>query len=114
MSEQENVRIVQAVVADRRGSRHALRRAGRRHPPPGGLRVALNARGEKIGAKIRDTQLQKSRCAHHRRSRSGRRDGRSPGAFAGGLEPMPLEAFQQMALRLIRSRARAMAESGVA
>jgi threonyl-tRNA synthetase len=71
-----------------------------------GLRVELNARGDKIGAKIRDAQRQKipfmlvlgdreaaqETVAVRERSR-------------GPLGVMPLGEFEQMALRLVRSRA---------
>lgn len=71
-----------------------------------GLRVELNARGDKIGAKIRDAQRQKipfmlvlgdrevaqDTVAVRERSR-------------GDLGVMPLAEFEQMALRLVRSRA---------
>jgi threonyl-tRNA synthetase len=80
-----------------------------------GLRVALNARGEKIGAKIRDAQLQKipfMLVVGDREADAGTVAVRE--RSRGDLGPMPLEAFQQMALRLIRSRALSMPESGVA
>jgi threonyl-tRNA synthetase len=80
-----------------------------------GLRVEMNARGEKIGAKIRDAQLQKipfmlvlgdreaeaETVAVRERSR-------------GNIGVMPLEEFERMALRLIRSRAVSSGRSGAA
>ena len=80
-----------------------------------GLRVELNARGEKIGAKIRDAQLQKipfMLVVGDREADAGTVAVRE--RSRGDLGPMPLEAFQQMALRLTRSRAPSMPESGVA
>ena len=80
------------------GVARALREAG--------LRVETNTRGDKIGAKIRNAQLQKipfmlvcgdreveeGRVAVRERSR-------------GDIGAMPLEEFREMALRLVRTRA---------
>jgi threonyl-tRNA synthetase len=71
-----------------------------------GLRVEVNTRGDKIGAKIRNAQLQKipfmlvlgdremeeSKVAVRERTR-------------GDVGAMPLEEFREMALRLVRTRA---------
>jgi threonyl-tRNA synthetase len=71
-----------------------------------GLRVETNTRGEKIGAKIRNAQLQKvpfmlvcgdreveeGKVAVRERSR-------------GDIGAMPLEEFRELALRLVRTRA---------
>jgi threonyl-tRNA synthetase len=71
-----------------------------------GLRVETNTRGEKIGAKIRNAQLQKvpfmlvcgdreveeGKVAVRERSR-------------GDIGAMPLEEFRELALRLVRARA---------
>ena len=97
------VQVVVLTITDRATSyaervTGALRRAG--------LRVELNARGDKIGAKIRDAQLQRipfmlvlgdreveqATVAVRDRSR-------------GDLGVMPLAEFEQMALQLVRSRA---------
>jgi len=106
------VQVVVLTIADRvnlyaeRVAR-ALRQAG--------LRVELNARGDKIGAKIRDAQLQKvpfmlvlgdreaeaETVAVRERSR-------------GEIGVMPLEEFERLALRLIRSRAVSLEPSGSA
>ncbi len=106
------VQVVVLTIADRvnlyaeRVAR-ALRQAG--------LRVELNARGDKIGAKIRDAQLQKvpfmlvlgdreaeaETVAVRERSR-------------GEIGVMPLEEFERMAFRLIRSRAVSLESSGAA
>src|SRR2546423_2967053 len=71
-----------------------------------GLRVDLNVRGEKIGAKIRDAQLQKipfmlilgDREVEERKVAVRER-------AKGDMGTMTIEEFKQMALRLVRSRA---------
>ncbi|HEX8187560.1 MAG TPA: threonine--tRNA ligase [Pyrinomonadaceae bacterium] len=74
-----------------------------------GLRVETNTRGDKIGAKIRNAQLQKipfmlvcgdreveeGKVAVRERSR-------------GDIGSMPLEEFRELALRLVRTRALSM------
>jgi threonyl-tRNA synthetase len=78
-----------------------------------GLRVETNTRGDKIGAKIRNAQLQKipfmlvcgdreveeGRVAVRERSR-------------GDIGAMPLEEFRELALRLVRARALNTDEAG--
>jgi threonyl-tRNA synthetase len=104
------VQVVVLTIADRVNPyagrvASALRQAG--------LRVELNARGDKIGAKIREAQLQKvpfmlvlgdreaqaETVAVRERSR-------------GDLGVMPLEAFERMALELIQSRAVSLGGGG--
>ncbi len=71
-----------------------------------GLRVELNARGDKIGAKIRDAQRQKipfMLVLGDREAAQGTVAVRE--RSRGDLGAMPLAEFEQMALRLVRSRA---------
>ena len=71
-----------------------------------GLRVEFNARGDKIGAKIRDAQLQKipfmlvvgDREAEHETVAVRERS-------RGEIGVMSREEFEEMALRLVRARA---------
>jgi len=74
-----------------------------------GLRVELNARSDKIGAKIRDAELQKipfMLVIGDREADAGTVAVRE--RSRGNIGAMPLEEFEQMALRLIRSRASSM------
>src|SRR2546421_4993568 len=71
-----------------------------------GLRVDVNVRGEKIGAKIRDAQLQKipfMLVLGDREVEEGKVAVRE--RAKGDMGTMTLEEFKQMALRLVRSRA---------
>jgi threonyl-tRNA synthetase len=71
-----------------------------------GLRVEVNTRGDKIGAKIRNAQLQKipfmlvlgDREMEERKVAVRERT-------RGDVGAMPLEEFREMALRLVRTRA---------
>jgi threonyl-tRNA synthetase len=70
-----------------------------------GLRVELNARGDKIGAKIRDAQRQKIPFMLVLGDREAAQDTVAVRERSrGDLGAMPLEEFEQMALRLVRSR----------
>jgi threonyl-tRNA synthetase len=74
-----------------------------------GLRVELNARSDKIGAKIRDAQLQKipfMLVVGDREADAGTVAVRE--RSRGDVGAMPLEEFEQLALGLIRSRALSM------
>jgi threonyl-tRNA synthetase len=73
-----------------------------------GLRVELNVRSDKIGAKIRDAQVQKipfMLVVGDREAEAGTVAVRE--RSRGDLGAMPLEQFERMALDLIRSRATA-------
>jgi threonyl-tRNA synthetase len=97
---------VQAVVLPIADRVHPYAERVARALRQAGLRVELNARGDKIGAKIRDAQLQKvpfmlvvgdreaegETVAVRERSR-------------GEIGVMPLPEFEAMALGLVRSRA---------
>jgi threonyl-tRNA synthetase len=97
------VQVAVLTVADRavpyaEGVLRALRQAG--------LRVELNARGDTIGAKIREAQLQKipfMLVLGDREAAAGIVSVRE--RSRGPLGAMPLGEFVEMALRLIRSRA---------
>jgi len=72
----------------------------------GGLRVELNVRNDKIGAKIRDAQLQKvpfMLVLGDREMEQGLVAVRE--RTRGDLGAMPLEEFKQMAQRLVTTRA---------
>ena len=72
----------------------------------GGLRVELNVRNDKIGAKIRDAQLQKvpfMLVLGDREMEQGQVAVRE--RTRGDLGAMPLEEFKQMAQRLVTTRA---------
>jgi threonyl-tRNA synthetase len=74
-----------------------------------GLRVELNARSDKIGAKIRDAQLQKvpfMLVLGDREADAGTVAVRE--RARGDIGAMPLAEFEQLAFRLIRSRASSM------
>jgi threonyl-tRNA synthetase len=96
------VQVAVLTVADRvvpyaEGVVSALRQAG--------LRVERNARGDTIGAKIREAQLQKipfMLVLGDREAAAGTVSVRE--RSRGPLGAMPLEEFAEMALRLIRSR----------
>jgi threonyl-tRNA synthetase len=106
------VHVVVLTIADRVNPYaervvSALRQAG--------LRVALNTRGDKIGAKIRDAQLQKipfMLVLGDREAEAGTVAVRE--RSRGDLGVMPLEEFERMAHRLIRSRAVSLEPSGAA
>ncbi len=71
-----------------------------------GLRVELNERGDKIGAKIRNAQLQKipfMLVLGDREMEEGKVAVRE--RAKGDLGAMPLGEFREMALRLVRARA---------
>ena len=71
-----------------------------------GLRVELNARGDTIGAKIREAQLQKipfMLVLGDREAAAGTVSVRE--RSRGPVGAMPLGEFAEMALRLVRSRA---------
>jgi threonyl-tRNA synthetase len=71
-----------------------------------GLRVELNERGDKIGAKIRNAQLQKipfMLVLGDREMEEGKVAVRE--RAKGDVGAMPLEEFREMALRLVRTRA---------
>ena len=71
-----------------------------------GLRVELNARGDKIGAKIRDAQLQKipfMLVLGDREAEDGTVAVRE--RARGTIGVVPLKEFEGMALGLVRSRA---------
>src|SRR5215213_5136774 len=71
-----------------------------------GLRVEVNERGDKIGAKIRNAQLQKipfMLVLGDREMEEGKVAVRE--RARGDLGAMPLEEFRDMALRLVRARA---------
>src|SRR5919199_1115641 len=71
-----------------------------------GLRVETNTRGDKIGAKIRNAQLQKipfMLVCGDREMEEGRVAVRE--RSRGDIGAMPLEEFRDLALRLVRERA---------
>ncbi|MDT7807557.1 MAG: threonyl-tRNA synthetase [Acidobacteriota bacterium] len=71
-----------------------------------GLRVEVNTRGDKIGAKIRNAQLQKipfMLVCGDREMEEGRVAVRE--RSRGDIGAMSLEEFREMALRLVRTRA---------
>jgi threonyl-tRNA synthetase len=71
-----------------------------------GLRVETNTRGEKIGAKIRNAQLQKvpfMLVCGDREMEEGKVAVRE--RSRGDIGAMPLEEFRELALRLVRTRA---------
>ncbi len=71
-----------------------------------GLRVETNTRSDKIGAKIRDAQLQKipfMLVCGDREMEEGQVAVRE--RSQGDIGVMPLEEFREMALRLVRARA---------
>ena len=71
-----------------------------------GLRVELNVRNDKIGAKIRDAQLQKipfMLVLGDREMEQGQVAVRE--RSKGDIGAMPLEAFKEMATRLVKTRA---------
>ena len=71
-----------------------------------GLRVETNTRGEKIGAKIRNAQLQKvpfMLVCGDREMEEGKVAVRE--RSRGDIGAMPLEEFRDLALRLVRTRA---------
>jgi threonyl-tRNA synthetase len=71
-----------------------------------GLRVEVNTRGEKIGAKIRDAQLQKvpfMLVCGDREAESGQVSVRE--RTKGDIGAMPVEDFKREALRLVGTRA---------
>ncbi|HEX6183602.1 MAG TPA: threonine--tRNA ligase [Pyrinomonadaceae bacterium] len=71
-----------------------------------GLRVETNTRGDKIGAKIRNAQLQKipfMLVCGDREMEEGQVAVRE--RSRGDIGAMPLEEFREMALRLVRTRA---------
>lgn len=71
-----------------------------------GLRVEVNERGDKIGAKIRNAQLQKipfMLVLGDREMEEGKVAVRE--RARGDVGAMPLEDFREMALRLVRTRA---------
>jgi threonyl-tRNA synthetase len=71
-----------------------------------GLRVETNTRGEKIGAKIRNAQLQKipfMLVCGDREMEEGKVAVRE--RSRGDIGAMPLEEFRELALRLVRARA---------
>jgi threonyl-tRNA synthetase len=71
-----------------------------------GLRVEVNERGDKIGAKIRNAQLQKipfMLVLGDREMEEGKVAVRE--RARGDLGAMPLEEFRDLALRLVRTRA---------
>ncbi len=70
-----------------------------------GLRVETNTRGEKIGAKIRNAQLQKipfMLVCGDREMEEGKVAVRE--RSRGDIGAMPLEEFRELALRLVRTR----------
>ncbi|MET0647609.1 MAG: threonine--tRNA ligase [Pyrinomonadaceae bacterium] len=74
-----------------------------------GLRVETNTRGEKIGAKIRNAQLQKipfMLVCGDREMEEGKVAVRE--RSRGDIGAMPLEEFRDLALRLVRTRALSM------
>ena len=74
-----------------------------------GLRVETNTRGDKIGAKIRNAQLQKvpfMLVCGDREMEEGKVAVRE--RSRGDIGAMPLEEFREMALRLVRARALGM------
>ncbi|HEU4464799.1 MAG TPA: threonine--tRNA ligase [Gemmatimonadota bacterium] len=97
------VQVAVLTVADRvvpyaEGVLRSLRQAG--------LRVELNARGDTIGAKIREAQLQKipfMLVLGDREAAAGTVSVRERSRGPRGA--MPLGEFAEMALRLVRSRA---------
>ena len=97
------VQVVVLTIADRvhpyaEGVTRTLREAG--------LRVELNARGDKIGAKIRDAQLQKipfMLVLGDREAEDGTVAVRE--RARGTIGVVPLKEFEGMALGLVRSRA---------
>jgi len=71
-----------------------------------GLRVELNTRGDKIGAKIRNAQLQKipfMLVCGDREMEEGKVAVRE--RSKGDIGAMPLAEFKETALRLVRERA---------
>jgi len=71
-----------------------------------GLRVETNTRGDKIGAKIRNAQLQKipfMLVCGDREMEEGKVAVRE--RARGDIGAMPLEEFRELALRLVRTRA---------
>ena len=89
--------VVDRVAPYAEGVVRALRQAG--------LRVELNARGDTIGAKIREAQLQKfpfMLVLGDREAAAGTVSVRE--RSRGPVGAMPLGEFAEMALRLIRSR----------
>ena len=97
------VQVIVLTIADRvhpyaEGVTRTLREAG--------LRVELNARGDKIGAKIRDAQLQKipfMLVLGDREAEDGTVAVRE--RARGTIGVVPLKEFEGMALGLVRSRA---------
>jgi threonyl-tRNA synthetase len=78
-----------------------------------GLRVELNVRGDTIGAKIREAQLQKipfMLVLGDREAGAGTVSVRE--RSRGNVRVMPVEQFTGMALRLIRSRAVSLGSPG--
>ncbi|HEX8151087.1 MAG TPA: threonine--tRNA ligase [Pyrinomonadaceae bacterium] len=74
-----------------------------------GLRVETNTRGDKIGAKIRNAQLQKipfMLVCGDREMEEGKVAVRE--RSRGDIGAMPLEEFRELALRLVRTRALSM------
>ena len=74
-----------------------------------GLRVETNTRGEKIGAKIRNAQLQKipfMLVCGDREMEEGKVAVRE--RSRGDIGAMPLEEFRELAVRLVRTRALVM------
>jgi len=73
---------------------------------PAGLRVEVNRRNDKIGAKIRDAQLQKipfMLVLGDREMQEGKVAVRE--RSKGDIGAMPLDEFKQMAQRLVQTRA---------
>jgi threonyl-tRNA synthetase len=104
------VQVAALTVADRvvpyaEGVVSVLRQAG--------LRVELNARGDTIGAKIREAQLQKipfMLVLGDREAGAGTVSVRE--RSRGNVGVMPVEQFTGIALRLIRSRAVSLGSAG--
>jgi len=97
------VQVVVLTIADRV---HPYAERVTRTLRQAGLRVELNARGDKIGAKIRDAQLQKipfMLVLGDREAADGTVAVRE--RSRGDIGVVALEEFEGMALRLIQSRA---------
>jgi len=97
---------VQAIILPITDKQNEYARAVQEHMRRAGLRVEVDLRGEKIGAKIRHAQLQKipfMLVVGAREAEAGTVSVRE--RTRGDRGAVPVEAFLERALRLIRTRA---------
>ncbi len=97
---------VQAIILPITDKQNEYARAVQEHLRRAGLRVEVDLRGEKIGAKIRHAQLQKipfMLVVGAREAEAGTVSVRE--RTRGDTGAVPVEAFLERALRLIRTRA---------